>query len=544
MSEHEKPWLEDVGVWLVSDGTASREGWQEALLRRLKEAGASSAEVYSVSGAVSTTARGMLEQGAERIARTLRLSGNGREEGAFEALSRYRPEVILVDNAAALRPLSMLREVTPLRPLIVAVVSDEGAVSSWGDARPDAWIAPSVAQLDEVRAGSLVDDAYQLGGPPVDEAFVADVDRDAVRAELNLSGESKLAFVDTSTMPPALIERVVYQLRGLGDALDVIFYYGRNPDAPGALRSSARAHRLRARMLGETSNHARFSSAADIGVVGRACPHTSAYLAAGLPLIAVDPDARFHAGTRSGAIVPLPGPDSLGAIFAEVAARGVAEGHLEAAARERQRDRWASFMSALRELTLRRADLAGAVKTIATPTGTASVGGAAPQNSPGPFEVIGDDSALTPEQAPKRARMTRAQAHQELSRLIRQERSIQERLENMGRERDSWLKRREYAREDGEADLERYAETQIDKLMDAIRRENETLGRIADEKDAVRQSVVQRAERKEGGAAPASDASAQVPDSVRYEARFRDLEMRRQLDDLRRRADKGDEPKR
>lgn len=544
MSEHEESWLKDVGVWLVSDGTASREGWQEALLRRLREAGASSAEVYSVSGAVSTTARGMLEQGAERIARTLRLSGNGKEEGAFEALSRYRPEVILVDNAAALRPLSMLREVTPLRPLIVAVVSDEGAVSSWTEARPDAWIAPSIEQLDEVRGGALVDDAYQLGGPPVDEAFLGDVDREKVRAELNLAAESKLAFIDTSTMPPSLIERVVYQLRGLGGELELIFYYGRNPDAPGTLRSAARAHRVRARMLGETSNHARFSSAADIGVVGRACPHTSAYLAAGLPLIAVDPDARFHAGTRSGAVVPLPGPDALGAIFGEVAARGVAEAHLEAATRERQRDRWESFMAALRELTIRRAELAGAAKTVVAPTGTVPSSGAAPQRTPGPFEVIGDDSVLSPEQPPKRTRMTRAQAHQELARLIRQERSIQERLEKMGKERDTWLKRREYAREDKEAELERYAETQIDHLMDAIRRENEALSRIADEKDVVRQSVAQRAERQEGGAAPTTDPSAQVPDSLRYEARFRDLEMRRQLDDLRRRADKGDEPKR
>ena len=81
--------LDGVRLWLVTDGTADSLGWQTALVDALRLLGAASVDVLGVSGMLGVTARGLLEQGADKVARTLRFSRRGHPDAsANDAVSR------------------------------------------------------------------------------------------------------------------------------------------------------------------------------------------------------------------------------------------------------------------------------------------------------------------------------------------------------------------------------------------------------------------------------------------------------------------------
>ena len=532
-ADHEEPRLRGASVWLLTDGTAEQQGWAEPMIREIQAAGAGSAQLLGISGVLGTTARGMLEQGAERLARTLRLGQVGQagdETVAHEAFARFRPDLILVDAPQLVRPLSLIRDVSAIKPVIVGLVTDLQPSESWQQARPDAWIVPDDGLLTGLRRPEQAEAALQVAGPPLAGAYAAPVDGGPLREQLAV-GDDLLVLVDASTMPAALIERTMRELSRVRAPVRLLFHYGRNLDGADALRQSAAAAGVRANMFGATPSLPRYASAADVVIVGAANPLVAGYLALGIPLLSLDPAASSNVATRRGAMVPLPDVSALSGLLTEIAQRGVAPAHRDAAAAAVDRDGTRRVVLAAGRI------LAARDRLVQVPR---AGGGGSPidegETRPGsglPFETIGDaPPAISRSGSGAAAPLGREAARRALAELILEERRVEREVEHWARERDRWLQRVDDAKEEGDAELEQFARGQLTTIFDELRQRQDELGRLAERRDEVRRQLVERA-GDAGGAASSGPGTpgggGPVHGSQAMEQRFRELEMRRQL---------------
>ena len=509
-------------VWLVTDGTAESAGWLDPLVQSLRDTGAGTVDVLGVSGVLGFTARGILEQGADKIARTLRLSRKGESDSnAIEALERARPDVVLVDQPALLRTLEVVRQATSAAPIHIGLISTYDAPTEWEPARSDAFIAPEPMQLDPLRRPGMSDSALRAAGPPLPPGFDRALDRAAIRQDFGYTDDDTVVLIDTSTMTARLIDAVVFQISVVKEPIEVLFYYGRNLDAADVLRQSSAAHGLKANMFGHLDALEEYFVIADMVVIGAANPLVPCYLALHRPLLAIDPSAHTSVPSRAGALVALHDATDLAVILEEIAVQGVPEGHIESAVRMGHPQGTKEVADAVAAVWAARETL---TERIQPPPPSAPV-----ETGRGSrFETIGDAPASAP--ARNLAPLSKAAAKEQLAALIMEERKLDGELSDLTRQRDKWLGRLELAEESGETDLADMARERTGVLTDDIARLNDRRTAIADQKDIIRQRVASSGRQLREQARDERSVGSD------YERRFRELEMGRDMRRLRKRA--------
>lgn len=525
----ETPRLDGARVWIVTDGTAEHEGWQAPLVAALRRAGAGTVDVHGVSGALTLTARGLLEQGADRLARLLRFARPGEPDAdAHDAFATGRPDLVIADHPGVLRTLEVIRDTTRVPAVHIGLLSDQGAPEPWVGARADAFVAPDADALAAVRRPGLSDVALQPAGPPVPEGFDRPLDRTAIRAEFGFGDDDRVVLVDAREMPPALIDRVVFQLSVVKSPFTPVFSYGRNGEAAEVLRQAASAHGLKARMFGLVDQPERYHVVADVVIASPNHPLIPAWLAQHRPLLLLGPVGGAFGPVRAGAAVPIGDVMLLAEIVERIAAEGVSESHAAAARDLGRPEANDDIATAIARIWAGRSSL----RASAPPPAEAEGGTAAPRR----FEEIGAASATPETLSP----LTRAAAREQLAALIMEERRIENEVGELARERDRWLRRVELAEEHGDTDLLAIARRTVEDTLGRLGTLNQRLTGLQDQKDLVRRRAALSQPRRPA-AAPGTSAPPEAGGGLDVERRFRELELRGDMDRLRRKAHGDDE---
>jgi hypothetical protein len=528
MSENETPApapsLDGARVWLVSDGTADAAGWQAPFVKALREVGAASVDVLGVSGVLSYTARGIIGQGAEKVARTLRLSRRGEPDAsAFDAISGGRPDIVVVDHPGILRTLDIIRDTSRVETVHIALLSGVVGPQVWVGARADAYISGDPILLERIKRPGLADVAAQLAGPPVPAGFEKPIDRVKARAEFEMADDERVILVDTAGLPPESIERVMTQL-SLATGLTLLFHYGSDHVAADTLRRAAAAHGVKAAMFGHVEDLEAYAAVADCVFAGPDAP-IAAYLAIDIPVVAIGRALEESGFAQVGAIV-LAGESTIGGIARQIASDGVADSHRDAARDAIEDDPTGNVAAAIARVWASRDQLKASLLPIQPAVSEASSAGGHR------FERIGDEQASTQVLTP----LSRQAAKEELAALIMEERKLEKEIAGLATERDRWFDRLNLAEQSEEPDLIAMADGEAKRLTAEISASNERIDAIQAQKDTVRR----RAAVRRPGSLHATPPQASDSGKREAERRFLELERESELERLRRRA-LGDE---
>lgn len=518
--------LHGARVWIVTDGSAEQAGWLRPVREALRGVGAGSVDVLSVSGVLSMTAKGLLEQGADRIARTLRLAPQGQpEQNAVDAHAGARPDLIVADHPAVLRTLEVIRDTTGVGSVHVGLVAAHRDADAWKGARADAFVAPDEATVASLRRSGMSDAALRAAGPPVPAGFERELDRDALREDFGFGEDARVVLIDIAGAPAAELDGIVFQLGLTQSSLVPLLYYGHDHEAADAARRSASVHGVRADMFGHVDAFEEYVRVADLVVAGPTSAHVGAYLCADRPMISWDNALQPTSLAQRGSVVVV-SLSALGDVLQHVGAQGVPAEHTEAAKAQVSRTPNRDIARALASIWASRASLRAVLAPAAAPSTAANPSAANLQRSR--FESIGA-GAQTESLQP----LSRAAAKEQLASLILDERRIERDLEQHVAERDTWMERLELAESAGDAELASVAKERVDASSASVRGLNERLEALRRQKERVRQRA--------SAAAPRAAEAPAAPVGADYEARFRQLERKRDLDRLRRKAfDGGD----
>lgn len=526
-------------MWLVTDGTAEAGGWLEPFKAALESIGATSVDVLGVSGVIGQTARGLIGQGAERLARLSFVRRGLPDANVFEVMADARPDLVLVDHPGILRALEVIRDTTGTGAVHVAVVASL-ALADWADARADGFVVPAAADPAGLRRPELAAEALQLAGPPVPAGFARAPDPESARAELGLGGAA-VVMVDALGMDPQTVDAVVGQI-GRVRGVDAIFHYGTDRALADSLRTAAAVRGVAANMFGHVDDIETFAVAADAVVIGARPGAAAAFATLGVPVFALDPGATI--ASAGAGVVPLRSPEGLAAELGRLAdgTSGLAPSRRPSRADTATAD----AAGAVARIWASRARLRVATQPAAPPpTPTAS---AAPSPSRR-LEPIGGGVAPNAPFVGALEPLSREAAREMLAALILDERRVEADIASFAAERDKWLNRLTLAEEQGQADLVGYASGLVRDLTARIGRANDEIGVIQQKKADVRRraaagsSQARAGERiaVPGAPEPGAPGTAAPED---FEARFRRLERDGELDRLRRRAlgdDAGDD---
>lgn len=523
--------LQGLKFWLVTHGVGAQEGWEVPLEGALHGAGVH-VESFGILSALARSSVDVLGANASKVVKTLRSLKSGADEDAESLVAQRRPDVILVDAPHQLQALHRVRNLVSPRPLMIGLVANFESSAEWMGQPVDALIAPTEEQLYDLRLVGSPEVAWQVGGPPVPSPWDQRFDRAEVRAALKVDDETIVVLVDVQNMAEVLIDRVVHQMGLLTGKVSVLYWYGGSDEAASTLRASSSARKVPARMFGGAASPARAAAGVDVVVVGDGALNLPGYVAAGLPILSVTQGALTHVLAQRGAMVPLPGPEGLGAVLRQIAAHGVAQSHKDAVEKVRTTMSAQGVVEALARILSGRSELE-AYTAKANPT-VVTLGL--------PIEEIGQTPAAPafesrPASAPRPATLTRAAAREELARLIIEERRIERELKGVVDERDRWMQRAADARDDGDVELIAWADEKVQAYLAQVSALQQSLSEAQASKEALRERVAsppatgtyKDAAENLGSGGPAD-----------MERRFRELESKRMLRELRAKNKKND----
>jgi flagellar biosynthesis chaperone FliJ len=511
--------------WLVTDGTAARQGWAERLKAALRSAGVE-LEVLSLPSMLAATARGVLETGADAVARALRLKSSMVDSQTRELYDRHRPELILVDHPGAGRWLELLRQAVGSGALHVGVLSAWEPSEGWSECAVDALVASDELQLVPMRHAGLESDAALVAPAVAPAAFVQPVQA-ATRAQAGLSERAPLVLMDLSAASVAQIQGIFAALAGR-PLPQLMVYTGENTPVADACRMWAGQFRVPAQLFSAQTPAAPWSALADLVVLTPGAVNLAGYLWQGRPVVSLHATVDPTLPVRSGAVVAVADSAALAHVVSWLVGAPLPDAHRQAAAAWAGTDGLEILRHRLFDLAARREPLRARQR--ATPAAPPSAGGSA-----GPFETIGAGSGTGPGAIPAGpvvvapdAPMARNEARDQLASLIVQEKRIEASLDQLTGQRDQWLQRLDLAAGAGDTALVAAAQAQVDQLTAQIANLGEQLSALERQKDQVRRrAAMQHA---------AGRQQATTSELADVEARFRDLERQRALESLRAQA--------
>ncbi|MFB6264257.1 MAG: hypothetical protein ABEL76_11625 [Bradymonadaceae bacterium] len=528
---------ESVRVWLLVARTARRPA-VEAVADELRGGGIR-ADVVAITDVIGSAAREAVAGGAERILRSLRVAW-GREstpEHFLDAVRRERPDMLVVCSPRYVRPLSLVESLTGAGALQVGLPLDFSLPDPWTEGSIDAFVVPHGPARSELEQRGWGGERLRRAGPPLLPTISLDWDRAEVLEDFGLSSDERTVVVRADSFAPDHLEKFVFQATLVDEPFRFLFHHNGDGAIADALRRAADEHGLPASMFGRVPDLGRYLVAADFVVAPPSDPFLPEIVALRRPLMLVGraeaPDRQVEVLTGEYGAAHV--PDVLRA-SGELESFGADES-LEAAGETELSPGNGPVADALRsvleQVDRRRTRSGGLGEPTAGPDDEREA-------RTGPFESIGagdsTDAAgsrvaggASGEGGPD---VSRAEAEDQLAELILEERRLERRLSELEREQERWRNRLELARDWGEDELAAEAESLLRDYIDEAEEIEADLESIREQKARLKRA----AGREPGGAGTAVrghlEGGTSDPDDE-VEERFSEMELERDLDDLR-----------
>lgn len=546
-------------VWLATRGGERARFYQPELIEALRAAGASFVEVVSVEGifrsaAIDLGARAgeWLESAAARILRGLRIdrmlgrevpAGAAGDAAGAEAVTEDAsagPDLVLLDDPRLAQALFLATELRDSDPLVVGLIGDFRIDTRWRGSKIDALVVPH-EELGHVFHS--VNARVVVAGPPVATALAADSSPAESKAQLGLGAESSMVLVATEHMDADTLDRVVFQLTLLDHKPTVAFHYGQSEERAQLLRSAATDYGLQAQIFGDVANPALYYSAADAIVAPSDDPELIDLLTTWRPVVIVGPDrgaARASFLADHGAALRVDDVVELGTQIDSLLASGAGESFVTHAKALVSRQGTEQVVEALANLWAERETIKPAPEP--EPEPEPSEGGPLVKPSaPPPFETIGVTREAAKSRPADLTPITAAEAKNQMAALIIREREAERALKEAVANRDRWLGRLELAKEYQDESL-------IDVASERLRLASAQVARMNGQIETIRRSKQKLKARVGRPKAPPAPGKAgvsarnerDIDQSSQIEARFRSMEIERDLDRLRRKLDDDD----
>lgn len=564
-SQRESTQSRDELVWFLVD-RSRLQGGVETVAARLESEGVET-EVVTITEVLGSAAREAVAGGAERILRGLQIAwqNDSGQEDFLRAIRREQPDLLVVTSPRYTRPLSLLESLTAISAAQIALPLDFNFGAAWLNGTVDAFVVPDESAYRRVADAEYDEDRIFRAGPPVLPNFEAEVDRDATREELGF-GEEKTVLVRAESFDATTLDRIVFQATLVEDDVRFVFHHNGDGAVSQTLRRSADQHGLPAAMFGRVPDLERYITASDVVLAAPLDPYLPEIVRCETPLYLVGSDegwdhqvdvlTRAYGAEYLADVLRLGGEleEFLDGETLEQVASRIEEAELAPGN--------AGVADALRT-ALGRVEEWKAERPVSRPGGSGepspSESGSpgdrdGEAGSRGPFESIGTGETrarreggsaeprgrLEAADDVERARpsLSRAEAKDQLAELILDERELERRLSELEREQERWRNRLDLARDWGEDDLAEEAEEILREYIDDasaardeledVRRQKEKLKRAARGGEA---SAPRESERRSAGPVDDPERAAEI------EERFEEMELERDLDDLRDRVE-------
>lgn len=506
-------------VWIITE--SREEAWANGLQDYLRARG-HRVGTYPLVEALGRVAVESLSGNLERLRKLVPLFGPNGASNVVDELSEHPPQLVVTRSPDAARGFQSLRQVVGGTFAVLALVDDFEVPTGWLDVRPDFAVAPSGEQLEWMGFGDAEPTRRIVAGPFAPFARPLPETRETVRRSLGADDHRMVVLIDASRLAPTLIDQVMYQVGLLGTghpSLQILFYYGSHEDSATTLRDAARARRVHARMFGASMPLEKVLPGVDLVVVGE---HSDVLLASvflGIPLIALNANAPQHVLAQHGAMVPLAHHASLATLLQEISSQGIASAHQDAAAALAQLVQDEDVYEAVERLLTHAEALPDPrFKRTAAPADAFA------------FEEIGSDHRRVT--VSRDAALTPQAAREALSRLLLEQRRLEKLHETAVTQRDLWLVRLGDAEAENEAELQAFADEMVQRCFKEVADLQRQLDEVLDAKEELRRQV------SGGGRRSAETLAAPSNTPAMMEKRFLEMASRRQLRDLRDRAQK------
>ncbi len=534
-------------LWLISDQTASNASLA-TVVDELDERGIN-ARWVTISEALGTVARGALAEGAERIIRSLRITGDGQGAGEdfLGALQRKRPDILVVTDPRYARALAMVNRVSGVESLQVGLIDEFGFDDQWISSPPDCFIVPTEPMEERLRAQGIPGDAIFRGGPSVDPRYRESIEGSEEAEKLGLAGEHPVVLVRASGFASDRIAKLIFQCSLVDGARQFIFHHDGDRSKAAALRRSADEYGLEAAMFGSVSDLERYVAAADRVVASAQDPLLPELLSVGTPMMVVDAGPGQALGIEQLGVAEIcEGFSQLGTRLDDfISATDEDLGQRLAP--------WDAEQAAQALLDSLEA-VATQGEALKSPTSTDEKtsheeGEAEEQETP--FESIGvkssegapsgDEKSQTKERAEHEERsvpasLTRAEAKEQLASLILEERDIERQLTDLEKQQRRWRDRLELSREWKEDDLVEEAADILEGYIDEVDELEQRLSQLRRQKAKLKDAARRGSGASEGdpsGYLEDDDADEEGNGRRGMEDRFRKMEVDRDLEGLK-----------
>ena len=561
--------LDGARIWLATRGGDRARFYHPALIRALESAGAASVEVVGLPGLLRVAASDLGNKATDlfgtaagRLARGLRVdrflglephstdTPDEKDEPGTDAADAAEVDVglVIVDDPSL--PLSA-KAALRLRggtPLTVGLVDDLAVDTRWRDAKVHAIIVPHEA-LQSAHCSPDSDVVVEIAGPPASNALAAAVPFEQAREELGIEPSSKVILVAAEEMHSDTLERTVFQLTLLDEPVEVLFHHGDSVEVAQNLRRAASNYGLEARLLGNVDALPTVFAGADVILAEANDPTVLDLLLCHRPVVLLGADrgaARALFLADMGAVAHVEDVLQLSSRLDELLRGDGLQGLVERGSQIVAEDAIGNIVAALGRIYARRHEILAEPTVSPTPTAAdpaSQTEQPLQQTTPtllGSFESIGaatGTSAADDHLAP----ITMAEAKDQMAALILRERDADRALAEVVKERDRWLDRLELAREGNDAELVGVAESRLTVLRGEVARLNAETEMIRRSKAKLKARVARNKPQKAPATRPATPPRReQPPAQPDYEARFRKMELERDISRLRRKIDSDD----
>ena len=520
------PTLHGHRVWLVAEQEPDHAPTVRRMQQMLLEAGADEVLLLPPGRFMTRSARMWLESGAEKLVRGLRRALGIGERNADDGPLEEWPTLVLADDPEVLGRLDRWRQVVKAEVLLVGMLYDRRRMERWSRSPGDAFLLADPGQIAMLDRGDLVAEAFAAIGPPLDALDLGEVDRESIRERYQMGIVPTLLF-DLSPMAPQDITDLVGSCRRLvGDRpLKLLaFDRGVHLGQADAVRQAAAWYGVRMERFDQEGLCRDLVAAADVVVLSGGSSWWPWVIAWEKRAVVYGAEGRWSAQLDPPSVVSARDGWQVTESLLRVLAEG-RDGRARVQARHVQRFLRASLVETLLGWWQRRLELH---RRVGPAPGAPSPAGVA-------FEVVGEEVARAraartsggwesvqagppPGRAPETIR-------ERMTSLVLARRRAQERWESSVGERDKWMRRAQLAADQGASELASVAEERVRAAQRAAEEARGELDRVAHEIDGLR--------ARGGGVAP-------PPSGADEESAFRDLELRADIERMRRESAEDD----
>jgi hypothetical protein len=547
---------------------SARHAAFETVAELLREEG-TDAHIVTITEVLGSVARDALTGGAERVLRGLRVAFQGRtaEEDLLGAVRRARPDVLAVTNPRYGKALNLLESLAGIRTLQVGIVPDFNLSADWINSSLQAFLVPTDEHRERLVANGFLSDRILVAAPAIQAGFAGEVDRTASREQFGFDAE-KVVLVRAEGFSPPILEKLVFQATLVDTDARFVFHHNGDSASAAALRRAAERYGLPAAMFGKVVDLERFVAASDLVLAATSEPYVAEILAQARPLLLVGAEEQGAAQaeflSEAGAARHVVDVLRLGSEIERALDDETLSESTEAAEALGARDGSAQVARALATAVEHSDEWLSVPAGGAPPDGTPSAapGDGEPDDDQddetkkerkGPFESIGTgrskagttggeqgDEGAKARHEPNYTGLSAAEAKDQLAELILMERALERELAESQKQQERWRNRLELAREWNEQDLADEAKDMLRGYLGDAETVEADLVDVRRQKDKLKRAAGQHGAGLSRRALPAADRSSadQPPDDdadrqSRVEGRFRDMELDRDLGDLK-----------